>query len=128
MGKETSEATRRDGQTSTRKFVRNPVVERAGGAALHPDVSQARPMDVSLDQKAITTDTMQRTGTQLISNNVGSGIGDLRSVAGHQAERADSMLLGEAMKCSANTIAHVGYQCEHCTGKLETIALQGISV
>ena len=50
-----------DGQTSTRKFVRNPVFERAGGAAPQPDVSQARLMDVSLDQKAITTDTMQRT-------------------------------------------------------------------
>ena len=56
--------------------MRNPVVERAGGAALQPDVSEARPMDVSLDQKAITTDTKQGAVTQLTSNNVESGIGD----------------------------------------------------
>ena len=88
------------GQTSTRKLVRNPVIERAGGAAPQPDVSQARPTDVSLDQKALTIDTKQRAVTQLTSNNVESGIGDLWSVAGHQAERADSMLPIEAMKYS----------------------------
>ena len=42
----------------------------------------------------------------------------LRSVAGHQAERADPVLPVEAMKYSANTIAVVGYQFEHNTGKL----------
>ena len=42
----------------------------------------------------------------------------MRSVAGHQAERADSMLPAEAMKYSANTIADVGRQYEHYTGKL----------
>ena len=94
-----------DGQTSTKKLVRNPVVERAGGAAPLPDVSQARPMDVLLDQKALTTDTKQRAVTQLTSNTVESGIGDLRSVAGHQAERADSILPIEAMKHSAKTFA-----------------------
>ena len=98
--------------------MRNPVVERVGGAAPQPDMSQARPMDVSLDQEAITTGTKQRAVTQLTSNNVESGIGDLRSVAGHQAERADSMLPSEAMKYSANTIADVSYQYEHYTGKL----------
>ena len=46
------------------------------------------------------------------------GIGDLRSVAGHQAERADSMLPTEAMKYSADTIADVSYQYEHYTQKL----------
>ena len=107
-----------DGHIGTKKLVRNPVVERAGGAAPQADVSQARPMDVSLDQKAITTDTKQRAETQLTTNNVESGIGDLRSVAGHQAERADSMLPIEAMKYSANTIADVTYQYEHYTGKL----------
>ena len=45
-------------------------------------------MDVSLDQKALTSDPMQRAVTQLTSNNAESGIGDLRSVARHQAERA----------------------------------------
>ena len=77
-----------DGQTSTRKLVWNAVVVRAGGAAPQPDVSQARPMDVSLGQKAIT-DTK---------------------------ERADSMLPIEAMKYSAN--ADVGYQYEHYIGEL----------
>ena len=38
--------------------------------------------------------------------------GDLRSVAGHQAVQADSMLPIEAMKSSANTIAGVSYQYE----------------
>ena len=107
-----------DGQTSTRKLVRNPVVERAGGAAPQSDVSQAQPMDVSLDQQATATAAKQRAGTQLTANNVESGIGDLRSVGGYQAERADSMLPVEAMKYSANTIADVGYQYEHYTGKL----------
>ena len=57
-------------------------------------------MDVPLDQKATTTAT----------NIVESGIGDLRSVAGHQAEQADSMLPIEAMNISANTIADVSHQ------------------
>ena len=43
-----------DGQNSTRKLVRNPAVVWADGAVPQPDVSQARPMDVSLDQKATT--------------------------------------------------------------------------
>ena len=97
-----------DGQTSTRKFVRNPVVDRAGGAAPQLDVSQAQPMDVPLDQKATTTAT----------KNVESGIGDLRSVAGHQTEQADCMLPLQAMKYSANTIADVSRQYEHYAGKL----------
>ena len=70
-------------RTATRKLVRNPVVERTGGAAPQPDVSQAQTMDVSLNQKATTTATMQRAGTTA-TRNVESGIGDLRSVAGHQ--------------------------------------------
>ena len=65
-----------------------------------------------------TTATKQRAGTQLTTNNVESGIGDLRSVTGHQAARADSMLPVEATKYSWNTIADVGYQYEHYTGKL----------
>ena len=71
-----------------------------------------------MDQKVTTTATKQRALTQLTTNNVESGIGGLRSVAGHQAERADSMLPVEAMKYSANAIADVNYQHEHCTGKL----------
>ena len=49
---------------------------------------------------------------------VETGIVDLRSVAGHQVERADSMLPIEAMKYSVNTIADVSYQYEHYTRKL----------
>ena len=37
-----------DGQTSIRKLVRIPVVEKAGGAVPQPDVSEARLMDVSI--------------------------------------------------------------------------------
>ena len=48
-------------RTGTRKLVRNPVVERAGGAAPQPDVSQEQPMDVSLDQKATTTATKKNS-------------------------------------------------------------------
>ena len=75
-------------------------------------------MDVSLDQQDTAIATKQRAGTQLTTNNVEIGIGDLRSVAGHQAERADSMFPVEAMKYSANTIADVGYKDEHYTEKL----------
>ena len=74
---------------------------------------------------------MQRGGTQLTTNNVESGIGGLRIVAGQQVEQADSMLPIEAMKSSANTIAGVNRQYEHYTGKLwdrDTSALQSISV
>ena len=69
MGKETSEATRRTVRLAQGNLWGIPVVERAGGAALQLDVSQARPVYVSLDQKAITTDTKQRAVTQLIANN-----------------------------------------------------------
>ena len=54
-------------------------------------MSQAQPMDVSLDQQAITTATKQRAVTQLTTNNVDSGIGDFEECC-HQAEQADSML------------------------------------
>ena len=75
-------------------------------------------MDVSLDQRNTTTATKQRAATQLTTNNVESGIGDLKSVAEHQAEQADSMLPVEAMKYSSNTTADVSHQYEQYTGKL----------
>ena len=75
-------------------------------------------MDVSLDQQTTTTATTQRAATQLAANNVESGIGDSKSVAGHQAEQADSILSIEAMKYSANTIAKVTYQCEQLHWKV----------
>ena len=43
---------------------------------------------------------------------------DWRSVAGHQAEQADSMLPAEALKYSANTIGDVSHQYEHYNEKL----------
>ena len=94
------------------------IDERDGEAAPQPDVIQAQPMDLTLDQKAITADTKQRAGTQLTTNNVESGIGDLRSVAGHQAERADVLLRIEAMKFHMNTIADFSHQYGHCDGQL----------
>ena len=81
MGKKDVRGNTTDGQTSRRKLVRIPVVEKAGGAVPQPDVSEARLMDVSLDQKAITTDTKQRAITKLTTNNDESRIGDWRSVA-----------------------------------------------
>ena len=50
-----------------------------GGASSQLDENQLQTMDVSLDQKATTTAAMQRAGTTA-TNNVESGIGDLRSV------------------------------------------------
>ena len=58
-------------------------------------------------KKAATTATKKRAATQLVTNNVESGIGDLKSVAGHQAEQADSLLTIEAMKYSANKTGEV---------------------
>ena len=55
----------------------------------------------------------------MTTNNVESGIGGLRSVAGHQVEQTDTMLPIEAMISSANTIADVSRQYEHYTGKLQ---------
>ena len=82
------------------------TVERDGGASCQ------------LDQKTTTTATKQRAVTQLTTTNFQCGIGGLRSVAGHHAERADSMLPAEAMMYSANTIADVSHQYEHHTGKV----------
>ena len=76
-------------------------------------------MDVSLDQKAATTATKEFAGTHLDQQILlKADTGEFRSVAGHLAERADSMLPVDAMKYSANTIAHVGYQYEQYTRKL----------
>ena len=105
-------------QTGARKLVRNPVVESDGGASCQLDENQLQPMDVSLNRNATTTATKQRAGTQLTTNNVESCIGGLRSVAGHQDERAESMLPIEAMKFSMNTVTDVSHQCEHYTGML----------
>ena len=71
-------------QTGTKKLVRNPAVERDGGASCQLDSHQLQPMDVSLDRKVTTTSTKQKAGTQWTTNNVESCFGGLKSVAGHQ--------------------------------------------
>ena len=58
-----------------------PVVERAGGAAPEPDVSQAQPMEVSLEQLVTTGATKRTAETQ---TGVDGYIGGLRSFEGHQ--------------------------------------------
>ena len=105
-------------QVGTRNLLWNPVVERDGGASCQLDENQWQTMGVSPDQNATTNATKRRTETQLTTNSVESYIGGLRNVAGHQAERADVLLPFEAMKYSANTIADVSHQYEHCEGKL----------
>ena len=86
------------------------IDERNGGASCQLDEKQLPATNVSLDQKTTTTATKQRSVTQLSTNNVDSGVGGLRSVAGHQVEQADSMLPDEALKYSANTIGEVSNQ------------------
>ena len=68
--RQTAAMDKTNDRTGTRKLVRNPVVERAGSVAPQPDVSEAQTMDVSLNQRATTTATKQRAGTQLTTNNV----------------------------------------------------------
>ena len=105
-------------QTGTRNLARNPVVEGDDRASCQPDENQLQTVDVSLDQKTTTTATKQRAATQLATNNVESGVGDSKSVAGHQTEQTESILPIQAMKYSANTIAEVSYQYEHFSRKL----------
>ena len=85
--------------------------------------SQLQSMKVSLERGGTTTAAIQRVGTQLTTNNVESGIGGLRSVAGHQAEQGDAMLPIEAMKSSANTVTDVSRQYEHYTHREEVLGL-----
>ena len=79
---------------------------------------QLQTINVSLDQRNTTVATKQRAATQWTTNKVEGGIGDLKRVAGHQAEQADLILPLEAMKCSVNTIADVSNQDEHYTRKV----------
>ena len=57
----------------------DPVVERAGGTAPQPDVSQAQPMEVSLEQRVTTGATKLTAETQLTPNSVEGYIRGLRS-------------------------------------------------
>ena len=52
-------------RTGTRKLVRNPVVERDGGASCQLDENQLQTMEALLNQNATTIATNQRTATRL---------------------------------------------------------------
>ena len=75
----------------------DPVVERAGGAAPRPDVSQAQPMEVSLEQR-VTTGAECTAETQLTPNSVDGYIGGLRSFDGHQDVQTNMMSAIEITK------------------------------
>ena len=117
-------------QTVAMEVNTDQIDERDGGASWQRDEHQLPTMDVTLDQKATTTATKQRARTQLTTNNVESGTGDLRSVAGHQAERADSMLPVETRSFLRTqklmSVTNMSITLESCG--IETSALQSISV
>ena len=58
------------GQPAAMEVNTDPVVERAGGAAPQPDVSQAQPMEVSREHRATTGATKRAPETQLTPNSV----------------------------------------------------------
>ena len=60
------------GQHAAVEVNTDPVVERAGGLATQPDVSQAQPMEVSLEQRATTGSTKRTAETQVTPNSVES--------------------------------------------------------
>ena len=66
MGKETSETTRRMVRLAQGNLCGIQLLKGLGGAAPQPDVSQARPMDVSLDQKAMATDRYKAKSSNTI--------------------------------------------------------------
>ena len=69
----------------------DPVVERACGASPWPGVSQAQPMDVSLEQRVTTGATKRAAEIQLTPNSVEGYIGGLRSFDGHQDVQTNVM-------------------------------------
>ena len=85
----------------------DPVVERAARAAPQPDVSQARPMEVSLEQRVTTGATKRAAETQLTPKSVDGYIGGLRSFDRHQDVQANVMSAIETtnMDSTAETIA-----------------------
>ena len=115
-------------QTGTRKLVRNPVVERAGGAAPQPDVSQAQPIEVSLEQRVTTGATKRAAETQLTPNSVEGYIGGLRSFDGHQDVQTNVMSAIEttnedpaAEKESMRTVAGMTTTLESCLTEQSTL-------
>ena len=73
---ESLKSTEATGQTVAIEVNTDQTDERDGGASWQRDENQLPTMDVTLDQKATSTATQQRAGTQLTTHNV----------AGHHAE------------------------------------------
>ena len=63
------------GQPAAMEANTDPVVEKAGGAAPQPDVSQAQPLEVSREQCGTTGATKRAAETQLTPNSVEGYIG-----------------------------------------------------
>ena len=78
------------GQPAAMEVNTDPVVERAGGAAPQPKVSQAQPREVSLEQR-VTTGAKRTAETQLTPNSVEGHIGGLSSFDGHQDVQTNVM-------------------------------------
>ena len=58
------------GQPAAMEVSTDPALERAGGAPPQPDVSQAHPTEVSLDQRAPTGAKNRTAEEQLTPNTV----------------------------------------------------------
>ena len=86
------------GQHAAVEVNTDPVVERAGGLATQPDVSQAQPMEVSLEQRASTGSTKRTAETQVTPNSVEGHIGGQRSFDGHQDVQTNVMSAIETTK------------------------------
>ena len=63
------------GQPAAMEVNTDPVVERAGGAAPQPDVSQAQPMEVSREQRGTAGAPKRAAETQMTPNSVEGYIG-----------------------------------------------------
>ena len=78
-GESVEPAAAAGGQLAAMEANTDPVVERAGGAAHQPDVSQAQPMEVSLEQRVTTGATKCTAETQLTPHSVEGYIRGLRN-------------------------------------------------
>ena len=109
------------GQPAAMEVSTDPVVERAGGAAPQPDVSQVQPMEVSLDQRAATGATKRTAETQLTPNTVEGNIGGLRSFDGHQDVETNVMSAIETTKddSAAEAMDEDSRRCDYYTGEFD---------
>ena len=106
------------GQPAAMEVSTDPLCERAGGAARQPDVSQAQPMEVSLEQR-VTTGAKRTAETQLTPNNVEDYIGGLRSFDGNQDVQTNVMSAIEITKedSAAETIDEDSCRHDYNTGE-----------